>query len=239
MSKIVKVIYRLLKKSNHNPIIIYFGPRSSKPHFMPKILNTPGTEWENVFCENWCELENALKNKTHALIIHHSYVINANNNIHQSIINIVPLIKIKNKHPNLRLSLAVDRTTTFNVIKEIFGLGVIKNIVPSCIDFGFKDYMYGVGAILHQTYYCPSRIIDFLPWFNFNINYSKNNVCMTLTPRQTEIAALISKNHYSNKQIAKILGISESSVKSHLVKIFKKHNITNRLQLSNTLLQLK
>lgn len=240
-NKIVKVFNKLLKRVNQVPTIIYFGPIDSKHQFMPRILNPIGKEWETVFCECWNELKHILEENPHALIIHYSYVMNTNTNINESIINICPLIKIRNEYPTVRLALAVDYKTTRNIIKEVFGAKLIKSIVPCSVDFGFKEYMYGISAILSQSYYCPTKIISLLPWFSFNINYSKSSVCLStlLTPRQVQIATLISKNHYSNKQIAKILGISESSVKSHLVKIFKKHNVTNRLQLSNTLLKQK
>lgn len=237
--KIVKVFNKLLKKVNHVPTLIYFGPIGSKNQFMPNILNTKGKEWNFIFCKSWDELETILNDNPHALIVHYSYVSNTSTNISESIINIKPFIKIKNKHPTVRLALAVDSKTTRNIIKEVFGSGYIKNILPCCIDFGFIEYIYGISAILYRTYYCPTKIINLLSWYSFNINYSKNTVNLSMTPRQVEIATLISKNHFSNKQIAKILGISESAVKSHLVKIFKKHNVTNRLQLSNTMLKQK
>lgn len=54
----------------------------------------------------------------------------------------------------------------------------------------------------------------------------------SLTPRQRQILALISKRGSSNKVIAKTLNISESTVKLHLGNIFKKYGVRNRTQLA-------
>jgi two-component system, NarL family, nitrate/nitrite response regulator NarL len=52
-----------------------------------------------------------------------------------------------------------------------------------------------------------------------------------LTPRQTEIAALVAQG-LSNKRIAYALGISEGSVKLQMNRIFKRLGYTNRAMLA-------
>ncbi len=52
-----------------------------------------------------------------------------------------------------------------------------------------------------------------------------------LTERQQEIAALVGRGN-SNKQIARALAITESTVKAHLTEIFRKTRIIDRLQLA-------
>lgn len=53
-----------------------------------------------------------------------------------------------------------------------------------------------------------------------------------LTPRQHQIATLISDSGLSNKEIAKTLSISLSTVKLHVSVLFKKFNIARRTQLA-------
>lgn len=53
----------------------------------------------------------------------------------------------------------------------------------------------------------------------------------TLTPREKEIANLVASG-YPNRKIANTLNISERTVKAHLGVIFRKLNITDRLQLA-------
>ena len=58
-----------------------------------------------------------------------------------------------------------------------------------------------------------------------------NIVVDRLTGRQQEIALLIADGN-SNKQIARTLDITESTVKAHLTEIFRKAGIVDRLQLA-------
>lgn len=48
-----------------------------------------------------------------------------------------------------------------------------------------------------------------------------------LTPRETEISVLVAEA-LSNKEIAAMLGISEQTVKNHLVSIYLKLGISSR-----------
>lgn len=55
---------------------------------------------------------------------------------------------------------------------------------------------------------------------------------IALTPREQQILTLIQDRGASNKIIAKMLGISESTVKLHIGKVFKKYGVKNRTQLA-------
>ena len=60
----------------------------------------------------------------------------------------------------------------------------------------------------------------------------RNPHCRTkegLTPREQEVLHLLARD-CSNKEIAQNLSISEKTVKSHLNSIFRKLNVTRRLQ---------
>lgn len=48
-----------------------------------------------------------------------------------------------------------------------------------------------------------------------------------LTPRETDVLRLVASGH-SNKQIATVLGIGESTVKTHLLKVFDKLGVADR-----------
>jgi len=54
---------------------------------------------------------------------------------------------------------------------------------------------------------------------------------IALTARQIEILKFISEGH-SNKSIARSLGVSEKTVKTHITAIFKELKVVNRTQAS-------
>ncbi len=60
--------------------------------------------------------------------------------------------------------------------------------------------------------------------------YTQNKFDITnLTEREKEILNLLSKG-LSNKEISKILKISYNTVKNHLYNIYKKMNVSDRMQ---------
>ena len=58
-----------------------------------------------------------------------------------------------------------------------------------------------------------------------------NDLAMTLSPRQREIARLVAKGA-SNKEIAHHLGISDKTVKNTLTRVFVKTSTLSRTQLA-------
>ena len=57
-------------------------------------------------------------------------------------------------------------------------------------------------------------------------------VKITLTPRQRQILEIVATRGISNKNIARMLHISESTVKLHMSGILKKFGLRNRTQLA-------
>lgn len=248
MIRSATLFYKLLsryliktKLTTTPPIFVFFGPRNSRKQFSLQLSTALSSDkCHIIFCEDWLELESSLKEHPIALIIHVSYLADSKTSVAEFLSNVTSLIKLKAKKHNVRIAIAIELSTSYNIIKEAIGSSVVKNIVPCTFSFGTTNYVNSIRAILHNTYYCPTEIISLLPEYWHNTTYRKKSVVtVALTPRQTEIASIICNSGLSNKHIARTLGISESSVKFHLSKIFKKHNVSNRLQLTNKLLTQK
>lgn len=60
---------------------------------------------------------------------------------------------------------------------------------------------------------------------------SSNNDTFHLTPRQHQVLKLVCHRGLSNKAIAGILKISESTVKIHVSSILREYGVKNRTQL--------
>jgi len=54
----------------------------------------------------------------------------------------------------------------------------------------------------------------------------------SLTGRQQEIFAMITRQGLSNKEIGRVLGISDSTVKIHVSHLMRKYGCCNRTQLA-------
>jgi DNA-binding NarL/FixJ family response regulator len=85
--------------------------------------------------------------------------------------------------------------------------------------------------MLNNEPHWPKDIISKLPG---NENKVKNKSSTALTLRQQEVFDLISNRGLSNKQIARTLNISESTVKIHVSAIMKALCVRNRTQLALT-----
>ena len=56
----------------------------------------------------------------------------------------------------------------------------------------------------------------------------------TLTPRRAQVARLVCRG-FSNREIAKKLGVAEGTIKIHLYSIYEKLNVHSRIELANAL----
>ena len=55
-----------------------------------------------------------------------------------------------------------------------------------------------------------------------------------LTPRRAQVARLVCRG-FSNREIAKKLGVAEGTIKIHLYSIYEKLNVHSRIALANAL----
>ena len=63
-------------------------------------------------------------------------------------------------------------------------------------------------------------------------------VLSELTPRQTQIVELVVQG-YSNKEVARILAISDGTVKQHLHAVYERLNVTSRGKLAHAISRLR
>lgn len=105
----------------------------------------------------------------------------------------------------------------------------INGIVPSIKAFGDANFFDSVNDLLNGQSHWPESCI--IPKIKVS---ARDSVAygIRLTARQTEIMHLVSSRGLSNKKIAQILNISESTVKVHISSILKAYGVRNRTQLA-------
>ena len=138
------------------------------------------------------------------------------------------------QRPNKRttkIGAIVGDTTPPSVIKQIMKMSAINFILPRI--GGKFTYDMIREAVIKQINNdtTPHRcILDLLK--NKPKQAKSTDDKIKLTPRQLQIMDMICTKGASNKSIARILDISESTVKLHVGHIFKKYGVRNRTQLA-------
>lgn len=125
---------------------------------------------------------------------------------------------------------SVSLDTDPAVVKEFLSTGDrICGIFPRGPEFSKDEKFQAMSSFLSGQHHVPERVQQMLRRRRAS---TESETKASLTPRQRQILALISKRGSSNKVIAKTLNISESTVKLHLGNIFKKYGVRNRTQLA-------
>ena len=132
----------------------------------------------------------------------------------------------------LPVGIAVSTETDPRLIKEIISTGFIKGLYPRGDGFSLDEKVEAMNHLLNRQPHVPEKIKKLLHKKPPRANINKLSDEIKLTPRQQQILNLIVDKGASNKLIARILNISESTVKLHMTQILKKYNLTNRTQLA-------
>jgi DNA-binding NarL/FixJ family response regulator len=149
-------------------------------------------------------------------------------NIFELLNTITTLIRFSREETKI-IALVGDTTPT-ELIKEIISFPSVAALVPRIGgSFTYEDCKESWTNILNQNYSIPKKIQEVLhPKRKHSFDGSEIN----LTPRQKQIFRMIIDRGSSNKIIAKMLNISESTVKLHMSSILKKFKVKNRTQLA-------
>lgn len=125
-----------------------------------------------------------------------------------------------------KIAVAARTTTDPKMIKLLLGIN-INGIYPIGEGFLYDEQYLAICRLIKESNYVPEKIKK--------ITHSPNRnpkIVNKLTPRQEQIFNLIRNRGVSNKMIAKLLNISESTVKIHITQILKKCGVRNRTQLA-------
>lgn len=142
------------------------------------------------------------------------------------------LIKYRSTSKKIEILVLIGDTAPATLIKEVLSIAEISNIVlKHGGSFGYDDVLRQWRCVLNGHREIPEKLRDLL---NPKIrrNSSNNRGDIKLTDRQTQVLRLVQSRGSSNKQIARMLDISESTVKLHIGSILKKYGLTNRTQLA-------
>ena len=146
----------------------------------------------------------------------------------------------KTKKRQTSLVAIVSDTTLPSLIKNIMLIPTVDYIgIRPCESISYDDVKTDMIRFFEGEYtkkYC-SIVKRLLQPTTASIKTTVTNA-IVLTPRQTQILNLVASRGASNKVIARMLNLSESTVKLHLGIIFKKYGVKNRTQLAVSAIEI-
>ena len=197
----------------------------AKPE-MITMINTIDSDFE--LCAGWKELTNSLEKSPEQIFFHIDMVKKHGGSVSEFKMMLETLFKYT-ENSKIKLGVSIDATTSLATIKELQKSGIL-GIVPSFCDWGADECSNGIQSIINGIPYWPKHILAQLPG-NDAKKMSTTNV-IVLTARQQEVYNLIAERGLSNKQIARVLNIAESTVKIHVSAVMKSYCVRNRTQLA-------
>jgi len=209
------------------PISVYFREdwekymaNFDKKHFESLI----GMEVE--CCSSWHDLGKVTYKSPHQIIVH----IDTIKKLNVTIPEVISMIDTRLKLSGLLIPVAVgiEPETSVSTIKELRQSGVF-GIVPSAAHWGIEETVTAIQALRDRVPYWPKHILNQLPG-NKPVAKSRNGI--VLTARQQEVMDLVCHRGLSNKQIARALNLSESTVKIHVSAVMRSYGVRNRTQLA-------
>ena len=222
-------IINQLPNPSKKPLSIYFREdwfTYITPEWLAKFNEK--NSFDVSYCANLSALDQALKQQPHQLIFHISML----EKLGVGIPEFISMLDTRLKLAGLNIPVAVgfEPTTPLSTIKELKRAGVFS-VVPSAAQWGIDETIKAIESLAERKAHWPRHIIDQLP-SDRPPPVVKNTNGIKLTVRQQEVMDLICHRGLSNKQIAKTLSLSESTVKIHVSAVMKSYGVRNRTQLA-------
>jgi DNA-binding NarL/FixJ family response regulator len=181
------------------------------------------------FAANWDELGSCLDENPSTISCHINMIIESGVTTQEFVSMINTMIKMTHSNLILPIGVGIEKDTSLLIIKDLQKSG-INGIIPSATGFGTEETRLGLMELINHRPYWPKHIISQLPNPNKKIKVNVHGI--KLTSRQEEVLDLVCKRGLSNKGVAKILSISESTVKIHVSAIMRAYGVRNRTQLA-------
>jgi len=149
--------------------------------------------------------------------------------------DVVSIRRIRSLFPDIPIAILSGELNS-NLIFRTIQNGA-SGFIPKT--YGGEALVNALRLILSGVLYIPPSVLTDYDIGNVGAEQSTTNLPSgtELNPQDCETLAEL-KNGHSNKRIAKILGIKETTVKKRLVRIYRKLGVSNRTQAVRTILEI-
>lgn len=211
------------------PTLVYFNDdHTDTQKCTDKVSSVIRTKYSLI--STWKELAHELEKGAEILAFHIDMIMRTNSSIPEfmDMINVLEKCVTKDGSPKLKIGVIINPQTQLSSIRLLQKTSV-TGILLDLNFYSLDEAATGINALLNGIPYWPKHIINALPGA---VKKQPSPSGINLTARQEQVYNLIRERGASNKVIAKILGISESTVKLHVTETLKKCGVRNRTQLA-------
>lgn len=214
-------------------IVIYFGSMKINKDMVDSLKNKLNIS--TVTITEQCELIQYLNSTSLKIVclgidIEHCQTLSSTN-LHDYIRMLSTILSLRGMCPPIVGITKVD--TDAKWIKEFMTIPEIKGIVIRASESTREEMLEAYQEMKDGKYHIPRRIKQKIQDLKKQKKKQRSNSSeIHLTDRQQQIVDLVISKGASNKVIANILKISESTVKLHITNILKKYGLRNRTQLA-------
>lgn len=211
--------------------VIYFNQFGPNNHSLTdKDLLTVADKLD--ICRSWGELIESLTNHPSSikLVLVHKHLLEVpNTTVNEIVDSITTVASLVKSTPKVITAVIVNAPCQPAFVQTLKKSN-INGIVPDIDQFGRSDFVKAVSALVDGETTWDEKYV--LPKLKKVTARHATDYGIRLTNRQQDIMQLIANRGLSNKKIAQVLNISESTVKVHISAILKAYGVRNRTQLA-------
>lgn len=188
-----------------------------------------------VFCNSWGDLAQTVDLQPSLIVFHTDMIASTEVSPAEFVSMLLTMSKFARDwkdspdYKKVRIGAIVSATCTPELIKELRSTEIL-GIVPSMADFGLDENVCAIKTLLDGHSHWPKKVLEQLKIKGTGSKTSDGGI--HLTDRQRQVMHLICNRGLSNKGIASVLKISESTVKIHVSAIMREYGVRNRTQLA-------
>ena len=213
-------------ENNNIPHVVYFRDDHSTSAACTGDLSARlNCTWD--LPSTWNELSHSLEAGHRTLATHIRMIEQSGSSVTEFVNMITSMVRFMPNSDQLRIGVVIEKSTHIKIIKEMQRTS-INGVLLDVTNFNIEEVSEALNHLTAGKSYWPKHILAQLPG---NRPTAANTNAIKLTARQEQIATLICQRGLSNKKVANMLTITESTVKAHVSAILKAYGVRNRTQL--------
>lgn len=140
------------------------------------------------------------------------------------------LVRLRREHPGIRL-VVLGASLDPQRVQAVIGAGAKGYLAETAVE---SEIRMAMEVVLDGSVWAPRKVLARLieaGGVTSPATSAQENIFSRMTPREREVLDLLMDGK-SNRDIARAMGIDETTVKAHLGRMLRKTGATNRVELT-------